>query len=402
MRKSSRGNPWHDSLGRFCHGPTATVDTWGNEITDEQRKESVCRSEKTIEEYSQRTVERKYYTQATANDPPTPKQKRFAESISKRLGIDLPEKKTKQTYSDFIADHYDEFYSKKEKPKKKATKKEEKPKKKETKKKSEENLGIVNMPTDVGKGKDGATDFTERCAEAFGANTDGVTFHSKQMGRTQGCVGSRIVDGKLQVLSCVVTSKRNKADQIHNTYHEVFHLARNGYEADYSTLHSSIFHSIEETEAEIAATTMCKDNGVNSKSFSYSEEIIRNIPRLKNSEKYKHCQTMSDFGRIFIAERRNGKITLKEEMDILSNQRFREGQYFSQYHEKVKKHFDIVYDEVTRPKDRNEHMKKYIQEEFEEGFKKLKEGKTLKQLTNNQRLVVSACIRREMEVGEIL
>ena len=56
MRKSSRGNPWHDALGRFCHGPTATVDTWGNEITDEQRKEYVCMSERTKEEYAKRTV----------------------------------------------------------------------------------------------------------------------------------------------------------------------------------------------------------------------------------------------------------------------------------------------------------------------------------------------------------
>ena len=34
MRKSSRGNPWHDSLGRFCHGPTATIDTNINKVDE--------------------------------------------------------------------------------------------------------------------------------------------------------------------------------------------------------------------------------------------------------------------------------------------------------------------------------------------------------------------------------
>ena len=55
MRRSSRGNPWHDSKGRFCHGPTAEIDTFGNRITDEQRQEAVSSSERTSEEYAERT-----------------------------------------------------------------------------------------------------------------------------------------------------------------------------------------------------------------------------------------------------------------------------------------------------------------------------------------------------------
>jgi len=55
MRKSSRGNPWHDAKGRFCHGPTATTDTWGNEISDEQRQEAAKFSEKSEHEYTART-----------------------------------------------------------------------------------------------------------------------------------------------------------------------------------------------------------------------------------------------------------------------------------------------------------------------------------------------------------
>ena len=42
MRKSSRGNPWHDERGRFCDGP----------------REGGSRSERTPEEYEQRTKER--------------------------------------------------------------------------------------------------------------------------------------------------------------------------------------------------------------------------------------------------------------------------------------------------------------------------------------------------------
>lgn len=43
MRKSSRGNPWHDARGRFCSGPQGG---------------GVKHSEKTPEEYEQRTIER--------------------------------------------------------------------------------------------------------------------------------------------------------------------------------------------------------------------------------------------------------------------------------------------------------------------------------------------------------
>lgn len=59
MKKSSRGNPWHDAMGRFCHGPEARVDTWGKPISDKQRQEAVIISEKTKEEYQIQTQQRK-------------------------------------------------------------------------------------------------------------------------------------------------------------------------------------------------------------------------------------------------------------------------------------------------------------------------------------------------------
>lgn len=58
MRKSSKGNPWHDAKGRFCHGPEARTDTWGNPITEEQREEAVLKSEKSDLEYKARTIAR--------------------------------------------------------------------------------------------------------------------------------------------------------------------------------------------------------------------------------------------------------------------------------------------------------------------------------------------------------
>jgi len=58
MRKSSRGNPWHDAKGRFCHGPTSEIDTFGNPVTEEQRRAAVTSSEKTPEEYAERTLMR--------------------------------------------------------------------------------------------------------------------------------------------------------------------------------------------------------------------------------------------------------------------------------------------------------------------------------------------------------
>lgn len=58
QRKSSRGNPWHDERGRFCHGPEAKTDTWGNPISDEQRSEAVLSSEQSEEYYQAKTLHR--------------------------------------------------------------------------------------------------------------------------------------------------------------------------------------------------------------------------------------------------------------------------------------------------------------------------------------------------------
>lgn len=444
-RKSSRGNPWHDAMGRFCHGPEARVDTWGNEISDEQRQEAVKSSEceawkyaknsenrklaeeayergeqalaKFPEEYKSKEayirakmkyyaqvdeeegcgngrivneVGEKYYTKATAEDPPTAKQKRFATAIAKRLGKDLPEEETKKGYSIFIAENVDEFYSKKPE-----TKPEVKP---ESKPKAISKPTIPNtpliMPTQVGRGKEGAIAFTKECAEAFGAKIENVTFYSKQMGNTKGRVGGRNIDGKYEALSCTVTSKKDKEEQIHTTYHEVFHLARNGYG---ETDNSRQGKQVEETMAEVSATTMCNMNNIESKSTSYSEEIIKTLPRLKQSEKYKDCNTMSDFGNIFINGRRKGE-DISEEIRILSNQRFSEGKYYAQYSESAKKEFPNIYENVcpTKFKD-NERIKKAIYDEFESGIKKIEEGKGLNKLTRNERLLVSACIRKTME-----
>lgn len=122
MRKSSRGNPWHDSLGRFCHGPTATVDTWGNDITDKQRQESVCCSVHDDEYYYQRTLNRidtsekekqklkEFYGVGKPEDEPSIKRIQTVQNIEKELKIPAPKEKTNRAYQKYIEEHIKEYY----------------------------------------------------------------------------------------------------------------------------------------------------------------------------------------------------------------------------------------------------------------------------------------------------
>ena len=99
-RRSSKGNPWHDAKGRFCHGPTATVDTFGNPITEEQRKESVLRSQQSKEYYDAKTRYRngeiseemfKELVSKRATD--TPSYDLFIESLPQRPDVSTPKKR---------------------------------------------------------------------------------------------------------------------------------------------------------------------------------------------------------------------------------------------------------------------------------------------------------------------
>ena len=189
---------------------------------------------------------------------------------------------------------------------------------------------------------------------------------------------------------------------MHNTYHEVFHLARNGKECHKDELVNRRYHEMEETMAEVSASAMTKNVGIDGKSLAYSDEIVRILPRLKKSEEYKDCKTMSDFGKIFIAKRRSNNVSIKSEVEAVSGQRFREGPYLAQYRSKSERHLDLVMDAIVKPKDRDEYVKGMIKNEFNDAFDLLESGKPMSALSFNQRLVATCCIRREMELGGIL
>ena len=410
MRRSSRGNPWHDARGRFCHGPEAKVDTWGNPISDEQRREAVSYCEAEQAEYQARseargvTVGGKYYSKDTANDPPTDKQRRFAKAIAKRLGKELPEE-TKKGYSDFIGENAKEFYAKKDNRPKVIVPAVDT----DTEQNNANPLGtdvaagMPKMPTKIKRGKEGATAFARECAEAFGASCDGVFFDSAPMSSADGRVISRIENGSntYHCTNCTVTSKHDKASQVHNTYHEVFHLARNGNSCPGDDTDSKRYEEIEEVKAEVAAIAMCEDNGIDGKSTAYSEIIVSTLPRLKRMKKYENCKTMSDFGKIFIADRRAGNISHEAER-IAVSKRFNEGEYLCQYREEAEKHFDDVYEKVVKKRSRSPKFRAALLIDFRMGLDRLEMGVPIRNLSRNQRILVGSCIRKAMEKGGIL
>ena len=106
----------------------------------------------------------------------------------------------------------------------------------------------------------------------------------------------------------VLNSKdlRNDNYKLKTAFHEAFHAKGDNRKSDYNLSVARWTH-IEETFAESAAHYAAKVIGVNSEiSPSYANHLVKSLPRLKQLDKYKDCNTIFDFGKIAWNDRVNG------------------------------------------------------------------------------------------------
>lgn len=142
--------------------------------------------------------------------------------------------------------------------------------------------------------------------------------------------------------------KRSMTHRLKTAFHESFHLSAEGMEwdgLDSSGRIKEIWRSLEETFTESSAHYMLKRYGVTEKiAPSYPKELVTNLPRLKQLQKYSSCNTIQDFGEIAFTDRQNGVsakwVSLSKQMKKVKLA----DDYYKQYYEYIMNNEDDLFD----------------------------------------------------------
>ncbi|MCI8736870.1 MAG: minor capsid protein [Lachnospiraceae bacterium] len=151
--------------------------------------------------------------------------------------------------------------------------------------------------------------------------------------------------------------------RIKTAFHEAFHLSAGGRPWDGLASGSRIqkkWKSLEETFAEASAHYLLEQYGVYEKvALSYSEDIVKNLPRLKQLDKYSSCLTIQDFGEIAFADRKNGSGAFWSDLSNKIRKIKLAENYYEPYHSYMIDHEDELFDMwlASRPGD-NKHRQK--------------------------------------------
>lgn len=183
--------------------------------------------------------------------------------------------------------------------------------------------------------------------------------------------------------------------KIKTAFHEAFHLRATGLPWDgyYFGRINDKWLSLEETFTESAAHYLTSEYGIKSKlAPSYPELLAKNLPRLKQLDKYAGCNTISDFGKIALEDRLNnvGSIwtNLYDEMSKKTVTKDYYAQYFDYIKENKDSLFNLMFENSPGYEDYREHMKVDLENAM---------NSDLENLTSNQELVFYSIITCAMQ-----
>lgn len=145
--------------------------------------------------------------------------------------------------------------------------------------------------------------------------------------------------------------KRSIAYKVKTAFHEAFHLRANGLPRDgysFGQINQK-WLSLEETFTESAAHYLMSEYGVESKlAPAYPAFLGKNLPRLKQLDKYAGCNTISDFGKIALEDRLNNIgskwLKLYDEMSKKTVTKDYYAQYFDYIEENKDSLFDLMFE----------------------------------------------------------
>lgn len=140
---------------------------------------------------------------------------------------------------------------------------------------------------------------------------------------------------------------RSMEHRIKTAFHESYHVSLDGYEWDALDKKGMLISSwadLEDTFAESSAHYLTQEYGIGKKlAPAYSDKLVRNLPRLKQLEEFKECNTIQDFGRVAFEKRKKGQNgVLKDLIKRMKQVELPKG-YQSQYFDYIRENKDELY-----------------------------------------------------------
>lgn len=210
--------------------------------------------------------------------------------------------------------------------------------------------------------------FAEKVIENMGIDTSDIDISVDYTSGSRGyCQFSDdITDETLYYKRYVleIDDDRSVNYKIKTSFHEAFHLRATGLPWDGLSYGQADrdWLSIEETFTESAAHYLMSEYGIKKKlAPAYPKLLGKNLPRLKQLDKYSKCKTINDFGKIALEDRLNNVspkwLKLYDEM----SKKKAGMDYYSQYFDYIEKNkdslFDLMYENSPNYKDYRDRMK---------------------------------------------
>lgn len=206
------------------------------------------------------------------------------------------------------------------------------------------NLSAIKTNDDI-KG------FAEQFIDNLGIDCTDITVNVKGAADYGHCTFSRsTTQSTIHYSEYVLNAndRRSMTHRVKTAFHESFHLSAEGREWDGLTAAYKIkepWRSLEETFTESSAHYLLERYGVTDKiAPSYAKELVTNLPRLKQLDKYSTCTTIQEFGEIAFIDRQNGEGSMWMELSKQMKKVKLPDGYYTQYHLYISENEDELFD----------------------------------------------------------
>ena len=241
--------------------------------------------------------------------------------------------------------------------------------------------------------------FAEKVIENMGIDTSYINISVGDADGSRGfCqLSDNTTDDTLQYKRYVLDKDDDRSVnyKIKTAFHEAFHLRATSLDWDglsYGRIDRD-WLALEETFTESAAHYLMSEYGIKEKlAPAYPKLLGKNLPRLKQLDKYAKCKTINDFGEIALEDRLNDVGAKWLELYDEMNKKKAGKDYYSQYFDYIEKNkdslFDLMYENSPNYEDYRDRMK----EDLENAM-----NTDLKDLTSNEEFVFYSIITCAMQ-----
>ena len=224
--------------------------------------------------------------------------------------------------------------------------------------------------------------FAEKVIENMGIDTSDIDISVEYTNGSRGyCQFSEDVTDETLYYKRYVLERdddRSVNYKIKTSFHEAFHLRATGLPWDglYNDQINQKWVSLEETFTESAAHYLMSEYVVDSKlAPAYPDLLGKNLPRLKQLDRYAKCKTINDFGKIALEDRLNNVSPKWSKLYDEMSKKKAGKDYYSKYYNYIEENkdslFDLMYENSPQYKDYRDRMKEDLKKAMDSDLKKL-------------------------------